>query len=531
VTIIARTEPPNRLVTTDTSVRGTIVLVVFVLCYAKVAAALVDQWANSYLYSYGFLVPVISGYIVWARWPRIRALPPQPDYLLGVPTVLVASAMLALGHLGTMVTLQESSLVIMLVGLILLLFGRRVVTELWFPLAYLFLMVPVWDDLINKAQVPSQLLSARIAVAIFRAFEMPVLQQGTLIILPKATLEVLRECSGVNQLIAVLAMVLPIAYLFLETYARRVALVTVALIVAYLTNGLRIAVIGVLAQGGFGGADPRSPFHVIHGLVLSAIAYAFIGAFFFALVRSERRSGSRKSVAPAAPASPAPVVRRSVLEGTLVAVMCLAAAYTFAFRPVAVAPRHELRLLPGQIGDWTLDVTAATPRNYRFPYVANDLVQADGPPAERPVSFPDDELVRTYRSRSGQRLRLYIGYHRSQEHGKDLAGALSHSLRAAVSNITLEAVGDGVQINQVAQGRPGSPRGILFWYDVNGRIVTSTSRLKAYTIWDGLIRRRMNAAVVMIEWDGRGEDLERAPAEAIAFAEALLPVLRGYLPS
>ena len=43
---------------------------------------------------------------------------------------------------------------------------------------------------------------------------------------------------------------------------------------------------------------------------------------------------------------------------------------------------------------------------------------------------------------------------------------------------------------------------MLFWYDVNGRIVADFYRLKSYTIWDAVTRRRTNGAVVMIAWDG-----------------------------
>ena len=60
---------------------------------------------------------------------------------------------------------------------------------------------------------------------------LPVLRQGTNIMLPGHTLAVLRECSGVNQLIALTAMVLPAAYLWLPTVTRRAAIIAIGVTV------------------------------------------------------------------------------------------------------------------------------------------------------------------------------------------------------------------------------------------------------------------------------------------------------------
>ena len=75
-------------------------------------------------------------------------------------------------------------------------------------------------------------------------------------------------------------------------------------------------------------------------------------------------------------------------------------------------------------------------------------------------------------------------------------------------------------------------RGLLFWYDVNGRIVTDVYRLKSYTIWDAVTRRRTNGAVVMIAWGGpAGTASDAIRQQAIRFAQALIPLLRQHLPS
>ena len=114
------------------------------------------------------------------------------------------------------------------------------------------------------------MLSAKIAVNVLHVRSAcPSLRQETNILLPSVTLAVLRECSGVNQLIALTAMVLPAAYLWLDTNARRVALILFSVVVSYLGNGLRIALVGWLAVKGLGDGDLNGSYHLLQGLGVS----------------------------------------------------------------------------------------------------------------------------------------------------------------------------------------------------------------------------------------------------------------------
>ena len=80
-------------------------------------------------------------------------------------------------------------------------------------------------------------------------------------------------------------------------------------------------------------------------------------------------------------------------------------------------------------------------------------------------------------------------------------------------------------------GRSGR-RGVLYWYDVNGRVVSNIYRVKKYMAFDALTRRRSNGAVVMIEWGGAdGIDPDASRRKAVAFAQSILPLLPNFIPS
>jgi EpsI family protein len=127
---------------------------------------------------------------------------------------------------------------------------------------------------------------------------------------------------------------------------------------------------------------------------------------------------------------------------------------------------------------------------------------------------------------------LYIGYYQRQEQGKELAGDASLALEAAASDLSLETESGTFELNEVVRETAETRRGVLFWYDINGRVVPDIYRAKRYAIWDALTRRRTNGAVVMIAWQGApGVQAEAAREHAIRFARALMPVLRQHLPS
>ena len=157
----------------------------------------------------------------------------MPDYAYGVPVTLAGRAMLVIGHLGALTGLAQASFVVTLAGVLLLLFGRDIVRRHWFAIAYLLLAIPIWDGVISRLQDPSRVLSAKIAVNLLDMTGVPVLRQGTNIIVPNHTLAVLLECSGVNQLIALTAMVVPAAYLWLHSIPRRIAVVMIAVAISY----------------------------------------------------------------------------------------------------------------------------------------------------------------------------------------------------------------------------------------------------------------------------------------------------------
>jgi EpsI family protein len=187
-----------------------------------------------------------------------------------------------------------------------------------------------------------------------------------------------------------------------------------------------------------------------------------------------------------------------------------------------------LEMLPTTISSWRMVSIDSTPTR-RLSGISEDLIGAYPTSAGvRRFTGVDDEISIVYENPSPVRLRLYVGYYRRQEEGRELAGDTGRVLAAASTPVSLNVRSETLTAREVIRADDGVQRGILYWYDINGRVVSDRYLAKAYTIWDGLVRQRTNGAVVMITWEGtRAEPDGRA--HATAFARELLPVVRNYL--
>jgi EpsI family protein len=230
----------------------------------------------------------------------------------------------------------------------------------------------------------------------------------------------------------------------------------------------------------------------------------------------------------------APVAARRVwLDAAMIVALLIAGAPRLSASQLEVHLDEDLRSLEPQIGDWTIEIDPP-PMAVRLPSIDDELVNVGGYPTltgERRFVAVDDELVRVYRDASGNRVRLYVGYYHRQEEGKELTGEAGTDLADAASPLTLTAGSLTLEVGEIVRAEAELSRGVLFWYNVNGRIISDFYRLKSYTIWDAVTRRRTNGAVVMVAWDSpAGAESEVARERAIEFAQTLIPVLRRRLP-
>src|SRR5262249_53377549 len=124
----------NGPMTTSTKGRLSASLLVlgFGLLYWQVIVKLVSDWYNDDNYSHGFLIVPIAAYFVWERRGRLKAAASNPS-ALGLVVVVASILVLLAGILGSELFLTRISILGVLVGAVLFLFGWRHLRILAFP--------------------------------------------------------------------------------------------------------------------------------------------------------------------------------------------------------------------------------------------------------------------------------------------------------------------------------------------------------------------------------------------------------------
>lgn len=267
----------------------------FIFCFANAVVSLIAAWRYSYIYSYGFLVPIISLYIIWEKRKNLKSIQPSTCYQTGLPVFFGGMVLLVIGTAYGKTSIKGFSLIIALVGLILLLIGKRAMLSLWFPIAYLLFMVPFWDIFTERLHLPFQNFSAMIGAGLLRLTGIAVYREAVYIALPNITLEVAKVCSGVNQLIAIVAIAIPLAYLTIGSWLKRIILIGIGITIAAVGNGLRVAIIGILSYYGISNVL-HGPYHLLQAMSISILGFIalFIGAWI--LSRSSVHAGASAQV-------------------------------------------------------------------------------------------------------------------------------------------------------------------------------------------------------------------------------------------
>lgn len=271
----ARVEGPFTITSRTGTVGSLLLLSALVLVlYGRVIGSMALQWWSDPNYGHGFLVPVFAAYIFWRERGRRRGVPIHTSNW-GLPIMLLAIGLLILGTLGSEHFTARISLLFLLCGIIVFLFGWHVLRSVAFPIAYLVFMIPLPAIIYYQLTFPLQLLASRLGASGLVALGVPTVREGNLLILPNVTLEVVEACSGVRSLLSLLAAVVGYVYLTERSTWKRCVLIASTVPIVILSNGLRLVATGVLSFF-FGPGVDSGLAHIGLGLVFFAVAFLSI---------------------------------------------------------------------------------------------------------------------------------------------------------------------------------------------------------------------------------------------------------------
>jgi EpsI family protein len=474
-------------------------VVAMAVAFGPAVAGMRATWDATPMYSFGYIVPLIAAFLVWRRRDKLAGLRPAPWLVPGAALLLGSAALLTAGRLGGIQVAEQAAFVVALPAVVLVLWGGAVLQVVWFALAYLVLMVPFWEGLTEPLHLPFQQLSANLGIRMLHLVGIPAYREGLYLYLPNVTLEVARACSGVNYLVAILALGAPLGYLYLPTVGRRVLLLAMAIGVAAVSNSLRVALIGVLSYLDIG-SPLHGPGHVLHGVFVSGIGYVVL--LVGLRVLSPRQPAASRATAEGAGGATAlmPPARLALAASAFFgSVAVFLTFYQPQPVPLPVAQAH----LPERLGEWTSSGLGGDAAWWHD---------------------PDDERRRRYSHGASGPVDVAIAYYALQRQGRELAGQEAGALHRSVIADDVR-LADGALVNAVRLKTPEGERTGLFWYEIDGRPLASPRAVKVHTAWNTLVHRRNNGTMVVL----LGPVRPAAGADDLAALRELASALRAAL--
>ncbi|HXN17170.1 MAG TPA: exosortase [Candidatus Binatus sp.] len=267
-----------------------IIVAAITLLYAKNFEKLFSDWSIDENYSHGFFVPLAFFWMLWRQRQELERTRVSPCSW-GILIVLIALLQLAAGTWGAENFVAHSSLLVLLCGITLFLFGTEMLRLVAFPIAWLLFMIPLPSIIFYSITFPLQLLASKLAVGILDLLRVPNVCEGNVIYLANFTAGVAEACSGIRSLISMLAFAVLMGYLLDMSVRSRWILAITAVPIALGMNAARIAGTG-LAGNYLGARWAEGFFHTFSGWLLFLVSLGLMLAAMHALRLFDQRKAA-----------------------------------------------------------------------------------------------------------------------------------------------------------------------------------------------------------------------------------------------
>ncbi len=242
---------------------------------------MVGRWlAPDTYYSHGFLVPFISLFIIWRKRQELQAFESEPLPRAGWLFFIAGIAIHAISALWQIYFSSAFSLIFVLVGLVILFFGKYFLDAVLFPILFLIFMIPL--PLVAMANLSYRLkvFASELATLIVNRVGILATREGSVIKTMHSYLVVDDLCSGIRSMISLIALGALMAHMSRLGRAKKIALFFASIPIAILSNVIRIVIFTIISEV-YGPGACSGFFHDIAGILV------FVIAFFGLLVTSK----------------------------------------------------------------------------------------------------------------------------------------------------------------------------------------------------------------------------------------------------
>lgn len=269
---------------------------VLLLLYLPIFMGLATSLWRSDQNAHGPLVLAITCWFWWYRWRQMPAWPRQPWPVTGYWLLALALLLYVIGSSQQVYLLAMGSLIPLLMGLVLLLFGSRQLRYMWFGFFFLLFVIPLPGSLIDTLTQPMKLLVSVGAEQLLYWLDYPVARSGVVLNVGPYQLLVADACAGLNSLFTLEA--LGLLYLNVVRHSsplRNLLLAILIVPISFTANLIRVVSLALITYH-WGDAAGQGFLHEFSGMLLFLSALLLI-VFTDGVLRGSRRMVRRRGPA------------------------------------------------------------------------------------------------------------------------------------------------------------------------------------------------------------------------------------------
>jgi exosortase len=250
---------------------------VIVLCYFGVLKHLAGRWSAEANYSHGFLVPFISGWLLWHRRDLITSVEePIRGRSLGIALVVLSVLVrLWAAYFGFMLV-EPLAFILCIAGATALIGGIAALRWAWPAIAFLVFMIPLPGIVGTRLGGPLQHLATLGSTYVLQTLGIPAVASGNVILLTHGRIGVAEACNGLGMLTTFGAVTTAAVFLLKLSAWENACVLASSVAIALLANICRIAATGVV-QELIGVEFAERFFHDFAGLLMVPIALLMLG--------------------------------------------------------------------------------------------------------------------------------------------------------------------------------------------------------------------------------------------------------------
>lgn len=506
---------------------GAVLFLLIGVIYLEGLKALVTMWDTKEEYSYGYMIPFITLFLIWQRKDLLERIRFEGAWA-GLVLVLLGFALFLLGNLSTLYLIVQYSFLVVVLGMALAFCGWRGFKIIAVPLLFLIFMIPLPSFLLTEISTRLQFVSSEIGVWVIRLFGISVHLEGNVIDLGTMKLQVVEACNGLRYLFPLMTLGFMAAYFFKAAFWKRALVFLSTIPITVLMNSFRIGMIGVTVE--YWGKEMAEGFlHDFEGwAVFMACTAVLVGEMWLLSRIGKERLPLREAFGldlPAHTPVDAQVKDRTVPKAFLASILVTVAVAAFTLsmpeRVEIQQQRKAFAEFPAELGKWK-------GKEDRLEQIYLDALKLDD---YLLVDFVDDQA---------KPINFYMAYYASQRKGES-----AHSPRTCmpgggweITSLTQHNV-DGVSVGKVplsvnrAVIQMGEQKQLTYyWFQQRGRVITNEYLVKWFIFWDALTRNRTDGALVrLVTPVSAGETVADADSRLGEFIRVVNPVLTEYVPN